>query len=380
MTCLFDPIRFGDIAAANRIVMAPLTRNRAGPHATPTALMASYYAQRASAGLIVAEATQISPEGQGYFGTPGIYSPQQVAGWGGVTDAVHANGGKIVLQLWHVGRISHISLQPQGQPPVSSTARRADCKTFTAKGFEDTSTPRALRLDESPRVIADYVHAARLAIDAGFDGIEVHCANGYLLEQFLRDSINDRTDSYGGTRENRTRLPVEVMTAIVTAIGAGRVGVRMSPVTPVNDAGQDSDAQGLFNLLVEQLAPLKLAFIHVIEGATGGARDVAPFDYGALRSRYKRGNEHGAWIVNNGYTREMALEAVATGAADMVAFGRPFIANPDLVARLRHGAALAAVKTDTLYGGGASGYTDYPALEPAPAEGAAAGRVALMDY
>ncbi len=365
MITLFDPIRFGNIAADNRIVMAPLTRDRAGPGQVPTPLMATYYEQRASAGLIVSEATQISPEGQGYLDTPGIYSAEQMAGWRHVTDAVHAKGGKIVLQLWHVGRISHVSLQPNGQPPVSSTARRANGKTFTAKGFEDVSEPRALRLDELPRIVAEYRQAARNAIDAGFDGVEVHAANGYLLEQFLRDSINDRRDIYGGPKENRARLPLEVMNAVVAEIGAGRTGLRLSPVTPVNDAKQDSDAQGLLNYFVEQLAPLKLAFIHAIEGATGGPRDVAPFDYAALRSRFKTGNEHGAWIVNNGYTRAMAIDAVASGAADMVAFGKSFISNPDLVSRLRLDAPLAALNSDALYGGGALGYTDYPPLDPA---------------
>jgi N-ethylmaleimide reductase len=339
-----------------------LTRDRAGPAQVPTEMMATYYTQRASAGLIITEATQISPEGQGYLDTPGIYSPAQVAGWRRVTDAVHAAGGKIVIQLWHVGRISHVSLQPNGQPPVSSTAQRAAGKTFTAAGFEDVSEPRALRLDEMPRVVADYRHAARCAIDAGFDGVEVHGANGYLLEQFLRDSINDRTDAYGGSQENRTRLLLEVMNAVVDEIGAGRTGLRLSPVTPANDAQQDSDAQGLYNHAVEQLAPLKLAFLHVVEGATGGARDVAPFDYAALRSRFKHGNEHGAWMVNNGYTRQMALDVVASGDADLVAFGKPFISNPDLVRRLQDDAPLAPLNPKTLYGGGAEGYIDYPAL------------------
>ena len=366
-TSLFDPITFGAIAAANRIAMAPLTRDRAGPGQVPTPLMATYYEQRASAGLIITEATQISAEGQGYLDTPGIHSAAQVAGWKRVTEAVHAKGGKIVVQLWHVGRISHVSLLPNGQPPVSSTARRANGKTFTAKGFEDVSAPRALRLDELPRIVADYRQAARHAIDAGFDGVEVHGANGYLLEQFLRDSINDRTDAYGGPKENRARLLLEVMGAIVDEIGADRTGLRLSPVTPANDAKQDSDAQGLFNYVVEQLAPLKLAFIHVVEGATGGPRDVAPFDFDALRTRFKQGHERGAWIVNNGYTREMAIEAIGAGRADLVAFGRPFISNPDLPWRLRENAALAPLNRDTLYGGGAEGYTDYPALETAPA-------------
>ena len=363
MTTLFDPISFGGLHAANRIVMAPLTRDRARPRQVPTPLMATYYAQRASAGLIVSEATQISPEGQGYLDTPGIYSAEQIAGWRQVTDAVHAKGGTMVVQLWHVGRISHVSLQPGGQPPVSSTARRAKTKTFTAAGFEEVSQPRALRLDEMPRIVGEYRRAARNAIDAGFDGVEVHSANGYLLEQFLRDSINDRTDAYGGPKENRARLVLEVMRAVADEIGAGRTGMRISPVTPANDAALDSDGQGLFNYLIEQLAPLRLAFIHVIEGATGGARDVSPFDYEALRTRFKKENGHGAWIVNNGYTRSMALDAVASGRADMVAFGKLFISNPDLVSRLRDDAPLASLNSATLYGGDATGYTDYPALE-----------------
>jgi N-ethylmaleimide reductase len=362
MTSLFDPTRVGDITVANRIVMAPLTRNRAAPHQVPSDLAVTYYAQRANAGLIVTEASQICPEGQGYLDTPGIYSPEQIAGWKKVTDAVHAQGGRIVIQLWHVGRISHVSLQPNGQAPVSSTARAAVGKTFIQGGFADTSQPRALRLDELPGVIAAYRQAARNAIAAGFDGVEVHGANGYLLDQFLRDSINDRTDAYGGSIANRARLLIEVMRAVVEEIGAGRTGLRLSPVTPSNDAGQDSQAQALFNHVVEQLAPLKLAFLHIIEGQTGGARDVAPFDYEALRQRYKAGHPDGAWMVNNGYNRQMAMDVVASGAADLVAFGRPFISNPDLVRRLKEDAPLNALKPSLLYGGGAEGYTDYPAL------------------
>jgi len=367
MTTLFDPIHFGDVKAANRVVMAPLTRDRAGPNQVPTDMMVTYYAQRAGAGLIVTEGTQISAEGQGYLDTPGIYSAEQVAGWKKITDAVHAKGGKIVVQLWHVGRISHLSLLPPGTLPVSSTAKRAGGKTFTAKGFEDVSEPRALRTDEVPRLVEDYRVAARNAIKAGFDGVEVHGANGYLLEQFMRDSINDRTDAYGGSQENRARLVVEVMTAIADEIGAGRTGIRLSPVTPANDAKPDSDPQAMYGLVVERLAPLKLAFIHVVEGATGGPRDIAPFDFAALRARFKQGNPQGAWIVNNGYTRAMAIDAVASGAADMVAFGKHFISNPDLVERLRADAPLAQPVRETLYGGGAEGYTDYPAMETAPA-------------
>src|SRR5450759_1363191 len=362
MSTLFDPIRFGSLSARNRIVMAPLTRNRAGPLQVPTALMARYYEQRSSAGLIVSEAAQITPEAQGYRDTPGIYSSAQLSAWRAVTPAVHANGGLIVAQLLHVGRISHVSLQPHGQAPISSTARRADAKTFTTNGFEDVSLPRALRLDELPGIVAQFRQAARNAIDSGFDGVEVHGANGYLIEQFLRDSINDRTDVYGGPVANRVRLPMEIMTAIAAEIGADRTGIRLSPVSPVNDARQDSDAQGLFNHFMDLVNPLHLAFIHVIEGATAGPRDLVAFDYAALRLRFKRDHQDGAWIVNNGYTRQMAISAVASGAADMVAFGRQFISNPDLVNRLRFDAPLATVDATTLYGGGAAGYTDYPAF------------------
>ncbi len=363
MTSLFEPTRVGDIAMANRIVMAPLTRNRADAEQVPSALAVTYYAQRASAGLIVSEASQISHQGQGYLDTPGIYSAEQIAGWKRVTDAVHAQGGKIVIQLWHVGRVSHVSLQPGGEAPVSSTNRTADTKTFILGGFAATSAPRALRLDELPGLVESYRQAAANAIRAGFDGVEVHGANGYLLEQFLRDSLNDRTDAYGGSKENRARLLLEVTRAIVDEIGAGRTGIRLSPVTPANGLDQDSDATALYGYVVDQLAALKLAFVHVIEGATGGPRDVAPFDFEALRQRYKATHPAGAWIVNNGYDRQMALDVVASGRADLVAFGKAFISNPDLVHRLQVDAALAVPDKDTLYGGGATGYTDYPALE-----------------
>ena len=360
MTSLFDPIRLGDIELRNRVAMAPLTRNRAVAGRVPSPLAVEYYRQRADAGLIVTEATQISPLGQGYLDTPGIYSREQVEGWKAVTRAVHERGGKIVVQLWHVGRISHVSLLPEGEVPVAPSAIPAKSKTFTRNGFEDVSAPRALALDELPGIVEEYRVAARNAIEAGFDGVEVHGANGYLLEQFLRDSTNHRTDAYGGSIENRARLLLEVMRAVTAEIGAGRTGLRLSPVTPANDAALDSDPQALFNHVAEQLAPLKLAFLHVIEGATGGPRDVAPFDYAALRARVKA-----PWIVNNGYDRDMAIEAVASGQADVVAFGRPFISNPDLVQRLRVGAPFAALDRDTLYGGGAKGYTDYPALQAA---------------
>ena len=366
MTTLFDPIRVGDIDLATRIVMAPLTRNRASPGQVPNELMREYYAQRADpatgAGLLITEATQVCPEGQGYLDTPGIHSAEQVAGWRRITDAVHARGGRIVVQLWHVGRISHVSLQPGGQAPVSSTARPAGTKTYIAGGFATCSPPRALATEEIPGVVEQYRRAALNALEAGFDGVEVHGANGYLIDQFLRDSINDRSDAYGGAIENRIRFLREVMQAVTGAIGGGRTGLRLSPVTPSNDAAPDSDPQALHEQVHRMLAPLKLAYLHVVEGQTGGARDFAPFDYAALRRQF-----NGAWMVNNGYSRVMALQAVASGAADLVAFGKAFIANPDLGRRLREDAPLNAPDVATFYGGGAAGYTDYPTLDAAPA-------------
>ena len=361
MSTLFDPIRIGSIDLATRIVMAPLTRNRASPGQVPNDLMRQYYQQRANpatgAGLIITEASQISPQGQGYLDTPGMYSPEQVAGWRPITDAVHAQGGRIVIQLWHVGRISHVSLQPGGQAPVSSTSVAAKGKTYIAGGFAEVSMPRALRTDEIPGVIEQYRHAALMAIEAGFDGVEVHAANGYLIEQFLRDSINDRTDAYGGPIANRTRFLTEVMQAVAGAIGGGRTGLRLSPVTPANDAGPDSNPQALYEHAVASLAPLNLAYLHVVEGATGGPRDVAPFDYAALRRQF-----NGAWMVNNGYDRAMALDEIASGRADLVAFGKLFISNPDLGRRLREDAPMNPWNSATFYGQGAAGYTDYPAL------------------
>lgn len=360
MTGLFDPYRMGQFTLANRIVMAPLTRNRAAAGNVPTALTAEYYAQRAGAGLIVAEATQVCPEGQGYQDTPGIHSDAQVAAWKPVTDAVHARGGKIFLQLWHVGRISHVSLQPNGQAPVAPSAIRANSKTYVNGSFIEVSEPRALRLDELPGIVDAYRKGAANAIRAGFDGVEIHGANGYLLDQFLRDGTNKRTDEYGGSIENRARLMLEVTATIVAEIGAERTGIRLSPVTPANDAS-DSNPQPVFNHVVEQLDRLNLVYIHVIEGATGGDRNFgAGFDYEALRKRFRN-----TWIVNNGYTLETAQQVLAEKRADLVAFGRPFISNPDLVERLRRNAPLSPLDRATLYGGGAKGYTDYPALEAA---------------
>jgi N-ethylmaleimide reductase len=359
MPTLYDPIQLGDIALKNRIVMAPLTRNRSKGR-IPGELAVEYYRQRASAGLIIAEASQISPMAQGYLDTPGIYSPAQVAAWRKVTDAVHGEGGRIVLQLWHVGRISHSSLLPDGAAPVSSTNVRPKAQTFTADGFVDTSVPRALRDDEIPALIEDYRHAAKCAKEAGFDGVEVHAANSYLIEQFLRDTVNDRSGPYGGDIAGRARLLIEVVKAVAGEIGAGRTGVRLSPLTTFSDTPRDSNPLALFSYVIDQLSPLGLAYIHMIEGETGGARAPAdvqpPFDFELLHRRFK-----GAWMVNNGYTREMALDAVASGRADLVAFGRPFIANPDLVRRLHDNLPLTDVRWDKAYGGGAEGYSDYAA-------------------
>ena len=361
MASLFDPLQLGDIALANRVVMSPLTRDRAAPGRVPYALNALYYEQRADpatgAGLIISEGTQIAPLGQGYVDTPGVYSAEQLAGWKLVTDAVHAKGGKIVAQIWHVGRISHTSLLPEGEQPVSATAKIANSKTFTPNGFEAVSQPRALTTDEVVQVVDQFRQAARHAIAAGFDGVEVHGANGYLVEQFLRDSCNDRADRYGGSIENRARFLIEVMTAVCKEIGPGRVGLRLSPVTPANDIGQDSDPFALFSHVVKELAKLNFAFIEVVEGSTGGPRDFAPFDFDALRQLWPN-----AWLVNNGYTRQMALQAVETGKADAVSFGKFFISNPDLGRRLREDLELAQINQKTMYGGGAEGYTDYPAL------------------
>ncbi len=368
MTTLFDPLTTGSLSLSNRIVMAPLTRNRS-PDATPGALTETYYRQRASAGLIVTEATAITQQGQGYAQVPGLYGAQQLAGWRKVTDAVHESGGKIVVQLWHVGRISHNSLQPDGGKPVAPSAVRAKSKTFLVHAdgsgeFTETSEPRALDLSEIPGIVADYRHAVRAAIDeAGFDGVEIHAANGYLIDQFLRSGSNLRTDQYGGSIENRARLLFEVVDAIIDEIGAGRTGIRLSPVTPANDAS-DPEPQSLFEHVAAGLGSRGLAYIHVIEGATGGPRDYRQgekdFDYAAFKAAYRNAGGKGAWMVNNGYTRELAEAAIEQGLADLVAFGRPFISNPDLVTRLKSGAALNELDKATLYGGGAKGYTDYP--------------------
>jgi N-ethylmaleimide reductase len=357
---LFAPFRMGDLELPNRIVMAPLTRNRA-THGTdaPNDLNAEYYRQRASAALIITEATQISQQGQGYIWTPGIYTQAQVEGWQKVTKAVHDAGGRIVIQLWHVGRISHVSLQPNGAAPVSSSAIRAKTQTFVESGFVDVSEPHALTVEEIAGVVRDYAAAAENAKKAGFDGVEIHAANGYLIDQFLRDSVNRRTDAYGGAIENRTRFALEVTDAILKIWDRGRVGMRISPVSPFNDLS-DSNPEKVFFHLAEKLSARGLAYLHVVEGATGGPRDAAPFNYAALRKLFS-----GAYVANNGYTRELAIEALSEKRVDLVAFGKPFISNPDLVERLRRNAPLAEADQATFYGGDAKGYTDYPPLAAA---------------
>jgi len=360
---LFDRAQVGAFELDNRIVMAPLTRNRAGPGLVPGPFAVEYYAQRASAGLIIAEAAQVSAQAQGYADTPGCYTDDQVRGWASVTDAVHAEGGTMIVQLWHTGRVSHTSFQKDGEAPVGPSALRANTKTFIAgEGFVDVSTPRALRLDEIPGIVEDFRYASARAIEAGFDGVEIHGAHGYLLDAFLRDGTNHRTDAYGGSIGNRARLLIEVAKSCAVAIGADRLGVRISPVSTAGDS-HDSHSQALFNHVVERLDPLGLAYLHVVEGETGGARDNMSFDYAALRDRF-----NGVWMVNNGYDRRMAIDAVSSGRADLVSFGRPFIANPDLVERLSNNAPLNQLMgQETFYGGGAHGYTDYPALEHARA-------------
>lgn len=359
---LFQPYDLGPLQLANRIVLAPLTRNRAGTGLVPSEFAATYYSQRASAGLLITEATQISADAQGYQDTPGLYTPKQIAAWREVTDAVHAKGGKIFVQLWHVGRISHVDLRPDGAAPVAPSAIRAHTKTFVNNGFADVSEPRALGLEELPGIVNDFRQAAANAIVAGFDGVEIHGANGYLLDQFLKDGANQRTDAYGGSVENRARFVLDVVKAVIDEIGAERTGLRISPVSPAN-AISSSDPQPQFDYLVEQLNALDLVYLHVVEGATGGPRDVAPFDFGALRTRFKN-----TYLANNGYDLELATTRLNDGKADLFAFGRPFISNPDLVERLETGAPLAALDPATLYGVGAKGYIDYQTLAESQAK------------
>ncbi|MDD0971123.1 MULTISPECIES: alkene reductase [Pseudomonas] len=353
---LFEPYNLGPLKLSNRVVLAPLTRNRAGKGFIPSEFAATYYSQRASAGLLISEATQISQQGQGYQDTPGIYTEAQIQGWRKVTDAVHAKGGRIFLQLWHVGRVSHIDLQENKASPVAPSAVRAATKTFVNNGFVDVSEPRALELAELPGIINDFRQGAANAIKAGFDGVEIHGANGYLLDQFIKDSSNLRTDAYGGPIENRARLLLEVANAVADEIGAERTGVRLSPVSPANGVSTQNP-QSDFTYIVDQLDALNLIYLHVVEGATGGPRDIVAFDFAALRQRFRN-----TYIANNGYDLALATSQIGEDKADLIAFGRPFISNPDLVERLKAHAPLSPLNPATLYGGGAAGYIDYPSL------------------
>ncbi|CAM3861889.1 alkene reductase [Xenorhabdus thuongxuanensis] len=355
-TDLFSPTKLGEIELSNRIVMAPLTRGRTNEDGIPNELNATYYVQRVSAGLIISEAANISAQGRGYAMTPGIWTEDQVAGWKKVTDAIHVAGGKIVMQLWHVGRFSHVDLQPNREAPVAPSVMETDGNVFTNRGIERASIPRALGTNEIPYIIEQYRHAAKCAKRAGFDGVEVHAANNYLLEQFLRDSTNHRTDQYGGSIENRARLILEVVDAVAHIWGDGRVGIRLSPVTTeVGDTPLDSNVMTTYSYLIQQLNKFKLAYLHFVEGTTGKNRDIPEgIDLDALRSLFD-----GAYIGNNNYDLEMAISRRAEGKVDAIAFGRPFIPNPDLVERLRYGIELVDANNDAYYGNGAKGYTDW---------------------
>ena len=364
---LASPVALGAVAAPHRVVMAPMTRNRAGPGNVPQALNAVYYAQRAGAALTITEAAQVSPQGVGYPGTPGVHTPEQVDGWRRVTDAVHRAGGRIFLQLWHVGRISHSSLQHGGALPVAPSAVAANGQAMTREGMKPFETPRALSEAEIPGVAAQFRRGAECARAAGFDGVEVHGANGYLLDQFTRDGANRRTDSYGGSVENRLRLPLRVAAEVADVWGADRVGYRISPYQRFNDMS-DGDPEATFLALAEGLGRLGLAYLHLVEtDAPGAAPEGAGADafmaaraplFGALRRVFP-----GALIVNGGYDRARGEAVLRAGAADLVSYARSFLANPDLPRRFFEGAALNAPVKETFYGGAAEGYTDYPALD-----------------
>lgn len=350
----------GALTLRNRMVMAPLTRGRAGPGDVPTATMATYYAQRASAGLIITEASQISPQGKGYLRTPGIYSAQQIEGWQGVTEAVHAQGGHIFLQLWHVGRLSHRVVQPQGEQPVAPSAIQPQGEILTAQGMKQLEAPRALERDEIAGIVADYAQAARNAKAAGFDGVEIHAANGYLIDQFLRDGANQRTDDYGGSVENRARFLREVVEAVIPVFGAAQTGVRLSPRLEIFSMS-DSDPRSTFGYAADMLRGYGLAYLHGMEGGS------LAFDFAELKRRFG-----GVYMANSGYDAQRAAAAIAEQRADLVAFGVPFLANPDLVERFRVGAPLNAPDPATFYQGEERGYIDYPTLAQ-PSDGQAWG-------
>jgi len=352
---LFTSLTVGELTLNNRIVMAPLTRNRAGEGNVPTDINTLYYSQRASAGLIITEASQISETALGYPATPGIHSDEQIKGWKKITDAVHAKGGLIFIQLWHVGRISHPSMLPDNALPVAPSAICPEGDAVTYEGMQPFVTPRALELAEIPVLISDYVKAAENAKAAGFDGIEIHAANGYLLDEFLRDGSNTRDDIYGGSVENRMRLLDEVIEAVKNVWPSEQVGVRLSPENQFNDI-KDSQPQITFNAVVDMLSKHKLAYLHVLEGDMLNAK--REVDYVELKRRFG-----GLYMANMGYNRKTAEQALNNDHADMVAFGQLFIANPDLPERFALDVPLNEPDQSTFYGGDEKGYTDYPALE-----------------
>ena len=356
MSSLFSPLQVGALTLPNRVLMAPLTRCRAEGANVPTDLMAEYYAQRAGAGLIIAEATTVSPRGHGYPNTPGIYTAEQVAGWKTVTSAVHAQGGRIFLQLWHVGRISHPSFQPDGELPVAPSAIKPKGQVWTGQEMADYVTPRALHIEEIPGIVAEYVRGARLAKEAGFDGVEIHNANGYLLDQFLRSGTNHRTDGYGGSVANRARLTLEVASAVVSVWGSDRVGIRLSPGGVFNDMA-DANPRETFGYVLHELSKLELAYAHVTRVT---AQDVAHGAKDGVGPKELRADFKGVLITAGGFDRAQAEQAIAEGWADGIAYGVPFLANPDLPRRLRENLALNPPDEATFYASGAKGYTDYP--------------------
>lgn len=356
---LFTPTRIGRYTVPNRIVMAPMTRSRADASGVPSPIAATYYAQRSSAGLIISEAAHVAPEGVGYPGTPGIHSEAQAAGWRRVTQAVHAKGGRIFLQLWHVGRVSHPCMQPGEARPVAPSALPALGQIYTAAGMQTLVTPRALETAEVPRVVNQFAHAARMAREAGFDGVDIHAANGYLIDQFLRDGSNHRSDRYGGSIPNRARFLLEVTEAIVAEWGSDSVGVRLSPLNPYNSMG-DSTPHETFPYVAEALSRLGLGYLHVAEH--GPDHPLAtPADCHMLRAL--RSVFLGSLVVDGGRDRVSAEGALTAASADFVALATPFISNPDLVQRMARGLPLTLADPATFYGGGARGYTDYPACD-----------------
>jgi N-ethylmaleimide reductase len=363
-TDLFSAYQLGPLQLKNRMVMAPLTRSRAEPGNLPSQMAAEYYSQRAGAGLIVTEATQVAPGGQGYIATPGIHSDAQRAGWSKVTDAVHAQGGAIFVQLWHVGRISHPDFLGGQLPVAPSAIAPRGVQTYTAQGLKDIPAPRALELGEIAGIVDEFRRAAENARAAGFDGVEVHGANGYLLDQFLEDGTNQRTDEYGGPVENRARLLFEVIDAVTGVWGRERVGVRLSPGGSFNDMC-DCHPEQTFGYVARRLAGLGLAYLHLIEPVRAQGEHPVP----DLSAHFFRPMYPGTLIVAGGYTFERANAVLRAGDADLVAFGQLFLANPDLPQRFRRGAALNAPDQATFYGGGAQGYIDYPTLEQGPLSG-----------